>query len=63
MLVNAFFSLRNEDRMYTFNPENVLYIDPDGVLFAKDVYRQFVAGEYENVMIAIDQQLDNVNDV
>jgi hypothetical protein len=49
--------------MYTFNPENVLYIDPDGVLFAKDVYRQFVAGEYENVMIAIDEQLDNVNDV
>jgi len=53
--------LTNEDRLYVFNPYNVLYIDPDGVLFAKDVYRRFVAGEYENVMIQLNGDIDNVN--
>jgi len=61
MLVSAYMQLTNEDRLYVFNPYNVLYIDPDGVLFAKDVYRRFVAGEYENVMIQLNGDIDNVN--
>lgn len=60
MLVSAYFQLKNEDRLYIFNPENVLYIDPEGVLFAKDVYRMFAAGEYESVMITLNEHIDNV---
>lgn len=58
MLVSAYFKLKNEDRQYIFNPENVLYIEADGVLFAKDVYRQFCEGEYETVMKQIVDELD-----
>lgn len=60
MLVSAYFSLKSEDRLYVFNPENVLYIDPEGVLFVKDVYRQFAVGEYESVMITLGNAIDNV---
>lgn len=60
MLVSAYFSLKSEDRLYVFNPENVLYIDPEGVLFVKDVYRQFAEGEYESVMITLNDTIDNV---
>lgn len=60
MLVSAYFSLKSEDRLYVFNPENVLYIDPEGVLFTKDVYRQFAVGEYESVMITLNDAIDNV---
>jgi hypothetical protein len=52
--------LKNEDRLYIFNPENVLYIDPEGVLFTKDVYRMFAVGEYESVMITLNEHIDNV---
>lgn len=58
MLVSAYFKLKNEDRQYIFNPENVLYIESDGVLFSKDVYRQFCEGEYEVVMKQIMDELD-----
>lgn len=58
MLVSAYFRLKNEDRQYLFSPMNVLYIDPDGVLFAKDVYRMFADGEYEMVMRQIDDMVD-----
>ena len=63
MLVSAYFKLKNKDRLYVFNPENVLYIDSEGVLFAPDVYRMFAAGEYEAVMQQLDYDplLDNVN--
>lgn len=60
MLVSAYFKLKTEDRLYVFNPDNVLYIDPDGVLFAKDVYRMFAEGEYENVMAVLSDDIDNV---
>lgn len=51
MLVEAMFKLKNEDRLYAFNPENVLYIDCDGVLFAKDVYRLFADdNQFDEVM-------------
>lgn len=60
MLVSAYFQLKNEDRLYIFNPENVLYIDPEGVLFTKDVYRMFAVGEYESVMITLNEHIDNV---
>tara|TARA_R110000772_G_scaffold123912_2_gene230310 strand:+ start:941 stop:1132 length:192 start_codon:yes stop_codon:yes gene_type:complete len=60
MLVSAYFSLKSEDRLYVFNPENVLYMDPEGVLFVKDVYRQFAVGEYENVMAVLSNTIDNV---
>ena len=75
MLVSVFFKLKNEERQYTFNPNNVLYIEPEGVLFTKDVYRQFAKGEYANleevlllntkgyVPISDLNELDNVNDV
>ena len=55
MLVSAYFRLKNEDRLYVFTPENVLYIDCDGVLFAKDVYRMFGDGEYAYVMEQLEQ--------
>jgi len=58
MLISAYFKLKNEDRQYIFNPDNVLYIERDGVLFAKDVYRQFGDGEYEVVMEQIMSELD-----
>lgn len=58
MLVSAYFKLKNEDRLYLFNPENVLYIDHDGVLFEKDVYRMFADGEYEIVIRQIDDKID-----
>lgn len=58
MLVSAYFKLKNEDRLYLFNPENVLYIDSDGVLFEKDVYRMFAEGEYEIVVRQIDDIVD-----
>jgi len=58
MLVSAYFQLKSEDRLYVFNPENVLYIDVDGVLFAKDVYRMFAEGEYEIVMRQMDDKID-----
>jgi hypothetical protein len=61
MLVSAYFRLKAEDRLYVFNPENVLYIDPEGVLFTKDVYRQFADGEYESVMITLNTVIDTVN--
>jgi hypothetical protein len=60
MLVSAYFKLKTEDRLYVFNPENVMYIDPDGVLFAKDVYRMFAQGEYENVLEKLSNTIDNV---
>jgi hypothetical protein len=58
MLVSAYFRLKSEDRLYIFNPMNVLYIDRDGVLFAPDVYRMFADGEYEIVMRQIDDEVD-----
>lgn len=58
MLVSVYFRLKNEDRLYLFNPENVLYIDTDGVLFAKDIYRMFADGEYEILMRQIDDRID-----
>jgi len=58
MLVSAYFKLKNEDRLYVFNPENVLYIDKDGVLFERDVYRMFADDEYELVMRQIDDLVD-----
>lgn len=58
MLVSVYFRLKNEDRLYVFNPENVLYIDTDGVLFAKDIYRMFADGEYEILMRQIDDRID-----
>lgn len=58
MLVSVYFRLKNEDRLYLFNPENVLYIDTDGVLFAKDIYRMFADGEYEILMRQIDDRVD-----
>lgn len=58
MLVSAYFRLKNEDRLYVFNPMNVLYIDSDGVLFAKDIYRMFADGEYEIVMRQVDDMID-----
>lgn len=61
MLVSAYFKLKHEDRLYVFNPENVLYIDPDGVLFAPDVYRMFAEGEYEQVLTTLNLVIDNVN--
>lgn len=61
MLVSAYFSLKSEDRLYVFNPHNVVYIDPVGVLFAKDVYRQFAPNEYENLMTTMNSVIDNVN--
>ena len=60
MLVSAYFKLKTEDRLYVFNPENVLYIDPDGVLFAKDVYRMFAQGEYEKLLEKLSNTIDNV---
>jgi hypothetical protein len=62
MLISAYFRLKNEDRLYVFNPMNVLYIDRDGVLFAKDTYRMFGDGEYEYVMEKLGIELDNVNE-
>ena len=51
MLIYAKFKHKTSDRLYCFNPENVLYIDEDGVLFAPDVYRLFASAEqYEGVM-------------
>ena len=60
MLVSAYMQLKNEDRLYVFNPHTVLYIDPEGVLFAPNVYRKFADGEYENVMIQLNELIDNV---
>lgn len=51
MIVSSFFRLKNGQRQYFFNPENVLYIDQEGVLFAKDVYRMFSTVEdYDEVV-------------
>lgn len=50
MMISAFFRHKTNDRVYWFNPMNVLYIDEDGVLFAPDVYRLFADGEYEQVL-------------
>jgi len=51
MLIEAAFKHKTNDRTYYFNPDNVLYIDQDGVLFAPDVYRLFAdAEEYEWVV-------------
>lgn len=51
MLIYAKFKHKTNDRLYYFNPENVLYIDQDGVLFAPEVYRLFAnAEQYEDVM-------------
>ena len=60
MLVSAYFKLKTEDRLYVFNPENVMYIDPDGVLFTKDVYRMFAQGEYEKLLGKLRYIIDNV---
>jgi len=59
MLVSVYFKLRNHDRQFLFNPENVLYIDEEGVLFEKEVYRMFADGEREILMRQIKGLVDN----
>lgn len=49
MLLKTFIQLKTETREYIFNPENVMYIDEDGILFAPNVYRMFPAGEYDRL--------------
>lgn len=51
MLIQATFKHKTNDRTYYFNPDNVLYIDQDGVLFAPDVYRLFATDDqYDEVL-------------
>ena len=47
MLIETHIQLKNEIRPYIFNPELALYIDPEGILFAHEVYRRFAPGAYE----------------
>ena len=49
MLIETHIQLKNEVRPYIFNPENVMHIDEDGILFAPNVYRMFPAGEYDRL--------------
>ena len=46
MLISLNFKFKNSELPVIFNPENVLYIDVTGVLFAKDVHRLFAQGEF-----------------
>ena len=56
MLIKADFKHKTNNRTYLFNPDNVLYIDEDGVLFAPDVYRLFAN---EDEYVAVIKQLNN----
>jgi len=55
MMISAFFRHKTNDRVYWFNPMNVLYIDEDGVLFAPEIYRLFADGEYEQVLYQMEK--------
>jgi len=48
MLIAAELSYKNgaEIRLTFFNPENVLYMDEEGVLFAPGVHRPWAEGEW-----------------
>jgi len=59
MLIAAELSYKNgaEIRLTFFNPENVLYMDEQGVLFATEVFRPWAdADEWEYVRAILHEE-------